>query len=130
MTTFSTPGSPVSAWRLSSGNPMRSVLMTILIFQFILFGLAIPVMILVSGAGGATAAVLGGGGMVLALVSAVLLRKPVGFILGWLSQVVGVALGVVTPAMYAVGGLFALLWVITFVLGKRLDAGNPLAGAR
>jgi hypothetical protein len=109
---------------------MRSVLMTILIFQFILFGLAIPVMILVSGAGGATAAVLGGGGMVLALVSAVLLRKPVGFILGWLSQVVGVALGVVTPAMYAVGGLFALLWVITFVLGKRLDAGNPLAGAR
>ena len=34
---------------LSAGNPMRVVLMTVLIFEIVVFGLAIPVMILISG---------------------------------------------------------------------------------
>jgi hypothetical protein len=114
---------------LALGNPMRVVLLTMLIFEVILFGLAVPVMIFVSDLSGGFAAALGAAGILLALVAAGLMRKPIGFYLGWLTQLVAVALGLVTPAMFAVGGMFGLLWVITFILGKRLDAGRPAADA-
>ncbi|MDX6322951.1 MAG: hypothetical protein QOF52_2809, partial [Propionibacteriaceae bacterium] len=104
---------------LAPGNPMRVVLLTMLIFEVILFGLAVPVMIFVSDVSGGVATALGGAGILLALVAAGLMRKPIGCYLGWLTQVVAVALGLVTPAMFAVGGMFGLLWVITFILGKR-----------
>ena len=111
--------------RLSDGNPMRTVLLTLLLFEVVVFGLAIPVMIFLSDVSGATAGLLGGAAAVLALVAAGLLRKPVGYLVAWVTQVAGVALGFVTTSMFAIGGLFALLWVISFVLGKRLDAMRP-----
>ncbi|HEX8487942.1 MAG TPA: DUF4233 domain-containing protein [Propionibacteriaceae bacterium] len=110
---------------LSSGNPMRTVLLTLLLFEVIVFGLAIPVMIFLSDVSGATAGLLGGAAALLALVSAGLLRKPVGYPLAWLTQLAGVGLGFATTSMFAIGGLFLLLWVISFVLGKRLDGMRP-----
>jgi hypothetical protein len=108
---------------LSANNPMRVVLMTVLIFEVIVFGLAVPVMIFVSDVPGAAAAGFGGATAVLALVAAGLLRRPpVGYILGWLTQLAGLALGFLTPPMFIVGGLFAAVWVLAFVLGKRLDS--------
>ena len=106
---------------LSPKNPMRVVLLSVLAFEVILFGLAIPVMILISDVPPLTAGLCGGGAALLALVTAGLMRRPLGYPLGWLTQLVGVALGLLTPAMYLVGGLFLALWVITFILGKRLD---------
>jgi len=108
---------------LLPGNPMRSVLLAILVFEVILFGLAIPVMIFVSSVSGGAAAGLGAAGMLLAAAAIALLRRPVGYLLGWATQLAGVALGLATPAMFAVGGMFLLLWLVTFVLGKRLDDG-------
>jgi len=58
----------------------------------------------------------------LALVAAGLLRRPLGYAIGWLTQLLGVSLGVLTPGMFAVGGIFLAIWVLCFVLGKRLDA--------
>ena len=110
---------------LSSGNPMRTVLLTLLLFEVVVFGLAIPVMIFLSDVSGATAGLLGGAAAVLALVAAGLLRRPVGYLVAWVTQLVGVALGFATTSMFAIGGLFLLLWVISFVLGKRLDAMRP-----
>lgn len=107
---------------LSAGNPMRVVLMTVLIFEMIVFGLAIPVMIFVSNVPAAAAAGFGGGAAVLALVGAGLLRSPVGYVLGWLTQLAGVALGFLTTLMFIVGMLLAAVWVLAFVLGKRLDS--------
>ena len=106
---------------LSPKNPMRVVLLAILIFEFILFGLAIPVMILISDVPGVTAGLSGGSAAVLALVAAGLMRRPIGYPLGWLTQLVGLALGLLTTPMFLVGGLFLALWVISFLLGKRLD---------
>ena len=61
---------------LSAGNPMRVVLMTVLIFEVIVFGLAIPVMILISDVPAAAAARhLAGGAALLALLAAGLLRS-------------------------------------------------------
>ena len=110
---------------LSSTNPMRTVLMTLLLFEIIVFGLAIPVMIFLSDVSGSTAGLLGGGTALLALVGAGLLRRPAGYLVGWLAQIAGIALGFVTSSMFAIGGLFLVLWVISFVLGKRLDAATP-----
>jgi hypothetical protein len=107
---------------LSAGNPMRVVLMTVLIFEMIVFGLAIPVMIFISNVPAAAAAGLGGGAAVLALVAAGLLRSRVGYVLGWLTQLAGLALGFLTTLMFIVGMLLAAVWVLAFVLGKRLDS--------
>ncbi len=107
---------------LSAGNPMRVVLMTVLIFEMIVFGLAIPVMIFISNVPAAAAAGFGGGAAVLALVAAGLLRSGVGYVLGWLTQLAGLALGFLTTLMFVVGMLLAAVWVLAFVLGKRLDS--------
>jgi hypothetical protein len=107
---------------LSAENPMRRALLITLFFEVIVFGLAVPVMVYVSSVPLARAALFGGGAALLALVSAALLRSPVGYVLGFLTQAVGLALGLVTPSMFAVGGLFAAIWVLTVVLGRRLDA--------
>jgi hypothetical protein len=107
---------------LDAGNPMRVVLMTVLIFEVIVYGLAIPVMILVSDVPAAAAAGFGGAAALLALVAAGLLRSSFGYILGWLAQLGGLALGLLTTSMFLVGGILAGVWVLAFVLGKRLDS--------
>jgi hypothetical protein len=107
---------------LSAGNPMRVVLMTVLIFEVVAFGLAIPVMIFISDVPAAAAAGFGGGTALLAVVAAGLLRNQVGYVLGWLTQLAGLALGLLTPTMFIVGALFAAVWVLAFALGKRLDS--------
>jgi Protein of unknown function (DUF4233) len=116
-----------SPLNLTPRNPMRVVLLSILLFEVIVFALAIPVMILVSHVDALPAALLGSGAALLALVGAGLLRKPVGYPVGWLAQLAGILLGILTPAMFIVGGMFAALWVVSFVLGRRLDA-RPAPG--
>jgi Protein of unknown function (DUF4233) len=112
---------------LSAGNPMRVVLMTVLIFEMIVFGLAIPVMIFVSNVPAAAAAGFGGGTAALALVAAALLRSSVGYVLGWIVQLAGLALGLLTPMMFIAGALFVAVWLLAFVLGKRLDSQTEAA---
>lgn len=110
------------SYTLPNSNPMRVVLLSVLIFEVVVFGLAAPVMILVSGVPADLAALGAGGAALLALVSAGLLRRPVGYLLGWATQPIGILLGLLTPAMYVIGTLFAGLWVLSFVLGRRLEA--------
>ena len=98
------------------------VLLSVLLFEVVVFALAIPVMILVSHTDALPAALLGSGSAVLALLGAGLLRKPAGYPIGWVTQLAGILLGFLTPAMFVVGGMFTALWVVSFVLGKRLDA--------
>jgi Protein of unknown function (DUF4233) len=107
---------------LSPGNPMRVVLLTVLIFEVIVFGLAIPVMIFVYNVPAAAAAGFAGGAAVLALVAAGLLRSRIGYVLGWLVQLAGLALGLLTVSMFIVGAILAGVWLLAFVLGKRLDS--------
>lgn len=110
---------------LPVGNPMGRVMMAMLFLQVIAFGLAIPVMIMIHEVSPVVAALAGGGAALLAVLAAALMRRPaVGYPLGWLTQMVGIALGVLTYGMYAVGGMFAALWVVCFVLGRRLEAQN------
>jgi hypothetical protein len=107
---------------LSAGNPMRVVLMTVLIFEVIAFGLAIPVMIFISNVSAVAAAAFGGATALLAILAAGLLRSRVGYVLGWIAQLAGIALGLLTTMMFVVGAMFAAVWVLSFALGKRLDS--------
>lgn len=108
--------------RLVPTNPMNKVLAAILLFEAICAGLAIPGMIQVSNIPIGLAFGLGGALLVLCLAAAGTLRRPVGWPLAWAAQAGGVALGLVVDMMYAVGGMFLLLFVLTFVLGKRLES--------
>jgi hypothetical protein len=100
---------------------MRVVLLAILIFEVIVFALAVPVMIMVSEVSLGLAVGFGGGAALLALVAAGLLRRPAGYLVGWPLQLLGVGLGFLTTPMFFVGGMFLALWLLTFILGKRLD---------
>ncbi len=113
--------------RLSERNPMRVVLLSVLLFEVIVFALAIPVMIFIGEVPAGTAAGFGGGAALLALVAAGTLRRPFGYPLGWATQLVGVGLGLLIATMYVVGVMFLAIWLISFILGKRLDA-RPAAG--
>ena len=110
---------------LPPGNPMIRVLQVFLLLDVIVFALVIPGMIQVSDRSVLVSVASGGVAIVLALAAAgTMHRGRVGFALGWLTQLVGLMLGLLTPFQLITGAVFALLWVTTFVLGKRL-AGLP-----
>jgi hypothetical protein len=114
---------------LPAKNPMRPVLLAVLIFEVVVFGLSVPVMIFVSNVSGSLAGLAGGAAALLALVAAGFLRSPIGYYLGWLTQLVGIALGFLTYGMFIVGIMFAGLWVLTFVLGLRLERNRGTSPA-
>lgn len=64
----------------------------------------------------------GGVGALLCVLAAALLRSRVGFVLGWVVQLLLVASGVWVPAMLVIGSGFAALWVVVLVQGSRADA--------
>jgi Protein of unknown function (DUF4233) len=72
------------------------------------------------GAGAALG--MGLGLAVLCVLAAGLLRSFVGYALGWLVQVVSIALGFVVPLMFFLGVVFAALWAGAYVLGGRIDS--------
>lgn len=115
--------------RLAADNPMRTPLLITLVFEVIVFGLSVPVMIFISGLPGGLAGGLGGLAAVLAVASVGLLRTPAGYPLAWLTQLAGIALGIATPMMFVVGGMFAGIWLLMFILGRRLEQRAASRGA-
>ena len=115
-------------WRLAPGNPMAKVLRVTLLFQSITHALAIAGMIQVDEVGPLLAALTGGGAAVLALLAAARLEKPGGQALGWLTQAAGLALGILTPWMYAMGAIFTLVYGLSFQLGRKLEQRLPGPG--
>lgn len=62
------------------------------------------------------------GAMVLVLlVLSRLVTAPGGYVAGSIAQILVLACGLVLPAMYALGGLFLVLWVVALRLGGRID---------
>ncbi len=70
------------------------------------------------------ASVLGLGIAILAIVAAACLRVRWGWILGWVVQVLVIAVGFVVPAMYFLGALFAVLFGAAIVVGKKGEAAR------
>ena len=101
---------------------MRRLCATVLIFEAIVIGLAIPVAITIEHESHRSAGIAGG---VLAgvavLLAAVVGRPGQGWALaaGSLLQVAVIATGVVVPAMFVLGAVFAALWAVAIWLGLR-----------
>lgn len=106
---------------LRPGNPMQRALVILLSLQMMAFGLAIPIMIRLAGMHPVGAVTVVGGTALLCLVSAGVFRTAVGYPLGWLAQLAGLALGFWYPVLFFVAGIFTALYVLAFGLGKKID---------
>ena len=71
---------------------------------------------------GALAVAIGGLIALLCILTAGLMKKRIGWIIGSFLQLGLIAYGVVVPMMYFLGALFAILWTIAFFLGRRGEA--------
>ena len=102
---------------------MKRLLATVLIMEAIVIGLAIPVAIQISHLRPGAAGWVGGAAAVAAVVFAVMARPvlPAALVGGSLLQVFVIVAGVVVPAMYVLGAIFAALWVIGIWLGVRIE---------
>ncbi|WP_370585777.1 DUF4233 domain-containing protein [Tessaracoccus sp. MC1627] len=109
---------------LDPANPLRPAAMSVLVFEIIVVWLAFIGMIQVSGVNLWVAAAWCAVATLLCLAASAGLRKRWGYVVGWVAQVVLIGLGLLTPWMYAMGLIFALIWVTCVVLGKRLEAAQ------
>jgi hypothetical protein len=96
---------------------------TVLIFEAIVIVLSIPVAVhidhVVPHAAEMTGAIAAGAAVLFAALARRVL--PATLVGGSLLQVFVIASGVVVPAMYFLGGIFAALWTIGIWLGYRVE---------
>ena len=105
-------------------NGIRRLCGTVLIMEAIVLGLAILPAIVLEHANRPLAGGIGGGLAVCALLLSGLVGRPrMGWALkaGTVLQVLVIAAGIVVPAMYVLGVIFAALWVTGIWLARRYE---------
>jgi hypothetical protein len=108
---------------------MRKAMMSLLLLEMIAFALAIPMLTHLAGVSTTVAVTTAGGAAVLCLVAGGLFRTAAGYWLGWLAMLVGWALGILAPVMFFIAAIFSGLYVLSFVLGKKIDNAQPRRSA-
>ena len=98
---------------------MRVLGSAVLTMEFLVMGFAL---LLAMEKHGALALSLGGALAVAIVLTAGVMKKMTGWYLGSIWQVCLIAYGVVVPAMYFLGTLFAGLWVSAFFIGRKGEA--------
>jgi hypothetical protein len=68
--------------------------------------------------------ILGGVIALLCLLAPGLLKKKVGWILGWILQVALLAYGFIVTSMFLVGAIFLGLWIAAIFVGKKGEAAR------
>jgi hypothetical protein len=101
----------------------------ILSLEAIVLGLTTPVMINLADVPVRTALAVGLGLCVACLLLAGLLRWEAAYAVGWLLQVVAIALGFVVTIMFLLGVIFALLWGTAYFLGRKIERERAAAYA-
>lgn len=98
---------------------MRVLGSAVLAMEFLVMGFAL---LLAMQRHGSLALSLGAGLALAILLTAGIMKRRTGWYLGSLLQIGLIAYGVVVPAMYFMGSLFAVLWVSAFVIGRKGEA--------
>lgn len=98
---------------------MRRLAGSILAMEAIVVALALPVAVTVTGVRPAVAGTGAGVLILAAVVIAALLRYRAAYLAGSVLQLLLIASGVVVPAMYFLGAVFAILWIIALWVGAR-----------
>jgi hypothetical protein len=93
-----------------------------LTLEAIVLALSVPVMIAVEDVDIGLAVGLGLGLAVLCVLTAGLLRRPWAYAMGHALQVGAIGLGFLVSAMFFVGVMFAGLWVLAYLVGRRIEA--------
>jgi len=110
-------------------SPRRAMTAATLTFEAITLGLTTPVMISVVGVPAGVACAVGLGLAALCVVVAGLLRRPWAYAIGWAIQVAAIGLGLVIGLMFVLGGIFAILWGLSDILGRRIERDRAAAFA-
>lgn len=109
------PRPPGSARQLFTMTVLVSEIFVVLFATLVAHGLQVADRGLVWAVGGAA--------MLACAVAAGLLRRGrAGYVVGSVVQALLVVSGLVVPTMFVVGGIFALLWIISLRVGGRIDA--------
>jgi hypothetical protein len=124
----------VTAAAGSGSKTMRQLCGTVLIMEAIVIGLSIPVAIVLEHLDRGVAGGVGGGlALCAVLLSGLVGRRGMGWALwaGTALQALVIAAGVVVPSMYALGAIFAALWVTGIWLARRYETPSaPRTPAR
>lgn len=107
---------------------MRVLCAAVLAFESVVVALAIPVALTTQDADPWLAGLGGGLLAVSCVVVAGLLRHRWAYVAGTVIQGAAVASGLVVPAMFLLGGVFAVLWGVALYLGSRYGGSAPPAG--
>ncbi|GAA4535419.1 MULTISPECIES: DUF4233 domain-containing protein [Nonomuraea] len=100
---------------------MRRLGASVLGMEAIVVGLATPVMITIGGITPALAVTTGIGLAVFCVIATGLLKRPIGYVLGSVAQVLAIAMGFLVPAMFFLGTIFAALWVTAIIVARRVE---------
>ncbi len=100
---------------------MRTLCASVLGFEALVVALAIVPAVTMTDANGAAIVVGGLVVVALCLLAAALLRTAAGYALGSVVQVLVVCGGFVLPAMFVLGGLFAVLWASAILVARRAE---------
>jgi hypothetical protein len=85
--------------------------------EVVVFWLAIIVAIVQDHVSAAAALAVGGALAVGCIVVAGMIRRPWAYRAGGALQVLAIACGFVVPAMFVIGALFAILWIVSVRMG-------------
>lgn len=100
---------------------MKVLASAVLAMEIMIMGFAV---LLASKDHSASTLVWGGVIAALLVVAVVMLRKPVGWILGSVLQVAIIGYGFVTTPLFFLGSLFLGLWVAAIIVGRKGEAAR------
>jgi len=98
---------------------MRVMAAAVLTMESLLMGFAL---LIAKDSATSTQLILGGVLALLFILTAGLLKRAGGYLLGSILQLCLIAYGLVVSQMYYMGGLFLILWISAIVLGRRGEA--------
>jgi hypothetical protein len=97
---------------------------SVLGMEAIVAGLITPVAISVGGVEPGLAVAAGIGLLVLCVIAAALLKRPVGYVAGSVVQVLAIATGFLVPTMFFLGAIFAALWITAIIVARRVEGAT------
>lgn len=103
---------------------MRVLGASVLTMEAIVIGFALLIAKDLSASTSFPAGLVGGLIALLAITAAGLLKRRIGWWLGWLVQAATFTLGIAVPMMYVLGVIFAGLWVGAIVVGRKGEAAR------
>lgn len=110
-------------------SPRRGMAAAVLSLEAIVLGLTTPVMINLADVSVPVALATGLGLAVVCVLLAGMLRRPWAHHGGWAVQAAAIGLGFVTPVMFVLGIIFAVLWGTADLLGRKIERERAAAFA-